>query len=280
MTAPQRASTAGDSSAHDRPVDAVAALLARQAETRGASVAVRFKERGLVQTRTWRELAGAYPAQRAVAATGHVLGLRWLWGALQESAESLTDASPHEPAQDQVERPLVLWIEPTLERGSARDRLLGQWLQSDAVLAVGEALDTAELDRRELAPSVLLAAASWYDRLANDVLARAGQASRARQRLIVWALEVGAAQDAPPSRRALARLLVLRPLADQLGLARTELAWVGGLPSERTRALFDALAISLRSLEQTEPSALAASDAPGAGVERARLFGESAGVHA
>ena len=229
--------------------DSLSSLLARQARERGERSAVRYKQRGLYRTHSWRALAGDLDAliarERSTEPEGHALGLGWVLRALASALreDAYAGASPaHAAAANEV-----LWLEPGTEPSAA----LSHWLSTGSLLGIGEAVDTALTDRRELAPTLLFADEGWYDALADEVQARARQGSRLRRRLIAWALRVGAA--GPGSRvqaclRSLARLLVLRPLADQLGLARTKLALSTGEPGAPARALFAALSVPLNTL--------------------------------
>lgn len=238
-------------SAPQTSTDALPTLLARHAQQRGSAVAVQYKVRGLVQTCTWHSLLRALEDARARSAADehapHALGLTWLLHALLLHAPSELTAS-HSAAHAGGSPPSlrtddVLWLDPQLDRASA----LSLWLHSGAVLAIGEAVDTAEVDRRELAPTVLLAEARWYDELADDVRTRAARARGPRKALLRWAFATAA--DSPRARAPshwLARGIVLRPLADQLGLARTHLALSAGQPSELAQSLLAALGVPLR----------------------------------
>ena len=226
--------------------DALPTLLAWQAAQRGSDVAVRYKAHGLCQTSTWRSLERAFDDARVSPAgeqpSTHALGLAWLVRSLAKVvAEPEVSASARQ-LQTSWTAHDVLWLDPQLDLAGA----LRSWLQSGAVLAVGEAIDTVEVDRRALAPTVLLAEARWYDQLTADVRARAARARGARALLLRWAL--GPALDAAqtsPSPRWLARRLVLRPVLDQLGLTCTRLALSLGQPGEHAQALFAALQVPL-----------------------------------
>jgi long-subunit acyl-CoA synthetase (AMP-forming) len=221
-------------------LDTGPALLAQQARERPDAVALRFKQRGLYQTRSWRALLDeALPA----APAAHALGLSWLLHAVHTcSAEAAR--WPVEPAD-------VMWIEPALGPQG-----LAGWLRAGALLGVGEALDTWEHDLRELAPTVLIASAAWYDSLASEVLARAGRGSPLRRALLHRALA------APASW--LAQRLVLRPLRDQLGLARTRLLLVPTQLAAPTLRFFEALELPVRALEPEGALPLRADAEPAA----------------
>lgn len=182
---------------------------------RGDAPAVRFKQHGRLHTQSWSSLVEGAPQR------GHTLGLNWVQGLL--SSAQRTEAP--------WRREDVVWIEPALlER---EPRLVGMWLQSGAVLAVDETRDGD--DRRELAPTVVIASAAYYAKLQRETEARLQRS--VLHSLARWAF-------ARP-RHPVSRALILRPIADQLGLARvrslltvepTSLAWFEALRLERAEA--------------------------------------------
>ncbi|MET0286515.1 MAG: hypothetical protein ABW352_18680, partial [Polyangiales bacterium] len=115
---------------------------------------MRCKERGLLRTVRWSALTPREPTR-----SKHALGLPWIEGLLR-------DLEPALPAAWRSDD--VLWIEPEL---AERDRrVLEMWLASGALLGVDETREGD--DRRELAPTVVVASAAYYERLARDVQRR------------------------------------------------------------------------------------------------------------
>jgi hypothetical protein len=250
--------------------DWLSSLLARHARDRGDAVAVRYKQRGLYRTHSWRALAHdlelLVARERGTAPEGHALGLRWVLATLASALGDSTTVSASPLCVATVDD--RLWLEP----GTDPAATLLHWLVSGSVLGIGEAVGTALTDRRELAPTLLFADDSWYDALSDEVHARARQGSRARRAVVEWALRVGTCSR-PGSRvhaglRFLAGLLVLRPLADQLGLARTRLALTTGEPGASARALFAALGVPVsKAGSEVTPRVSKADDAPEPGAD-------------
>jgi hypothetical protein len=179
-----------------------------------SSASIRYKERGVIHTVAW-------PAGERGARGTHALGLAWV--------RSLATASGAQVAWSADD---VLWLEPELAEQDPS--WVGAWLESGAVLAVGEARDSSEADRRELAPTVLVARGSWYDALTAETLARVQRTDRATRTLLKWALARGK------------RGLLLRAIADQLGLARVRRALCVGGPRPEARAFFSSLGIEIK----------------------------------
>ncbi|MDB4987370.1 MAG: long-chain-fatty-acid--CoA ligase-related protein [Myxococcaceae bacterium] len=226
--------------------DSLAPLLAGQLALRGNAVAVLFKACGLYCTETWRGLSRAVHAAKS-SDSAQPSSFRWL-------IEALAEAALGEQAQSTHVAPLslcdddLLWLEPSLNQ-AARAQLLRAWLGSASRLGLGESADTTDADRRELTPTVVVADASWYEALVEGVLARAAGASRARRALIDWALDVSSPGRPRGPKRALAKLLVLRPLRHQLGLSRVRLLLVSGQLRGNARAVLESLDLTLRALE-------------------------------
>ena len=126
-------------------------------------------------------------------------------------------------------------------RRRRRPWLLARWLASGAPLALPEPDGDAERDRREVAPTTLVASAAWLDRLWLETEARLPAPGTLARRLVDRALEraLAAGVEAP-----LARLIVLGPLARGLGLDRVRSAVVVGEPlAPAARRLLAALGV-------------------------------------
>jgi long-subunit acyl-CoA synthetase (AMP-forming) len=133
----------------------------------------------------------------------------------------------------------ALLIDPLSTRSGAA--VLAHWLLSGFCLSCPETDGSAEEDRREVAPTYLMASTAWYTRLRHDTEARLPPPRSWRRRLIATALGRSARADAPPSSAArtgilgrqldhLASALVARPLSRALGLGRTRVAVAVGEP--------------------------------------------------
>jgi hypothetical protein len=132
----------------------------------------------------------------------------------------------------------ALSVQPLSSRAGAL--ALAEWQLSGLCLSCAEADGSPEHDRREVAPTVLIASTGWYARLWQDVDRRLPPPGSWRRRLVGAALDRSArasaaaqpaAVPAPfasrPLGRPLARVadtLVARPLSRALGLGRTRLA--------------------------------------------------------
>jgi len=119
--------------------------------------------------------------------------------------------------------------------------ILARWLASGALLALPEPNGDAERDRRDVAPTTLVASTAWLDRLWLDTEARLPPIGTLARRLVNRALAIGI--EAP-----LARLSVLGPLARGLGLDRVRsTVVVGGTLAPAAWRLLAALGVLPRS---------------------------------
>jgi long-subunit acyl-CoA synthetase (AMP-forming) len=133
----------------------------------------------------------------------------------------------------------ALLVDPLWSRSGVA--ALAHWLLSGSCLSCPETDGSAEEDRREVAPTYLLASRDWYTRLRHDTETRLPPPRSWRRRLIATALGRSARAAAPPSSAArtgilgrqldhLASVLVARPLARALGLGRARVAVAVGEP--------------------------------------------------
>lgn len=100
-------------------------------------------------------------------------------------------------------RDAVLWCEEGTEWREGLSHLLSRWLEQGEALAFPESNESAARDRRDIAPTALLASAPRLHSLAADIEARLAPAGSWRRRLCDWTLS-----DArtPPRRWLKARV--------------------------------------------------------------------------
>jgi long-subunit acyl-CoA synthetase (AMP-forming) len=143
---------------------------------------------------------------------------------------------------------------------------VGAWLVAGFRLNLPEGDATQEVDRREVAPMVVVGTARTYAQLRQRVLEGLPPPKTPSRRLADWAL-----RPDPPNagilERAAGNLLVRRPLREVLGLSRVELSLVAdAFPEEAVVAFFARLGLHLRALVQADEE-LAVSPSAGT-VER------------
>jgi hypothetical protein len=121
--------------------------------------------------------------------------------------------------------------------------VLALWLLVGFRVHYAEHAITADLDRRELGPSLLLAADVAYARLHARVLAQLPEAGTLHRALVNWAL----AGRRSAASNYVGEWLVRRPLRAVLGLAHVRAAWVIGsqLPAE-SAAFFSRIGLPLQ----------------------------------
>ncbi len=128
---------------------------------------------------------------------------------------------------------------------------------------------TARSDMREIGPAFLVSPPRIWETMVSDVQVMAEDTTRLKRRVYRWAMRRGAAAaearfggPAPgPVGRAghlLAEWTVLRPIRDQLGLARVRRAYTGGAAlGPDVFRFFHALGVNLKQLYgQTEVSGI------------------------
>lgn len=134
--------------------------------------------------------------------------------------------------------------------------LVAAWLLGGFCFNIAESPESRDRDRREIAPTLVLGSAQTYVRLRERIVARLPRPSEGwRGRLARRALSGGGAGW-------LARLLILRPLRDAVGLGRVRTAIiVGGAPQEDLRAFYRALGVTLQPWPAADvPAAVEAPD--------------------
>jgi long-chain acyl-CoA synthetase len=205
-----------------------------------------FLDRGLQHDRAnpgdWDSgVAGIDPSQQAVILneTGTSLKAmthREVLGVLTAAATTL---DPH-PGDERL---------AVLPMSSFTERVLGFYLslQCRVISNYQENPDTTVENLQELQPAILGADASIWQLLYQRVTRAADNATRLQRALYRWGLRAGCSAGAAAW---LARLLVLRFVRRDSGLARLRLAYVDGAPlSTEAECWAGALGISIRRMD-------------------------------
>jgi len=138
-------------------------------------------------------------------------------------------------------------IPPSLTPDIAR-AFVGAWLVAGFSLNLPESAATQEVDRREVAPTVVVGTAGTYAQLRQRVLDGLPPPTTLSRRLADWALRPDSL-DAGVLDRAAGELLVRRPLRRVIGLSRVERALVAdAVPEKAVAAFFAGLGVRLRPL--------------------------------
>lgn len=123
--------------------------------------------------------------------------------------------------------------------------LLSPWLLAGFTLNFPENLVTRDTDRRELGPTLVAGTAATYQRLYALTQSRWPLAGSIQYALVKWALDKY--QRQVPVLQTIADWLVIRPLKDVLGLARTRVPLLVGEPlSAEAAQFFAAIGIRVR----------------------------------
>lgn len=152
-------------------------------------------------------------------------------------------------ARDEVLGDSTLWFLPHVHL------ILAQWLTAGFRLSLPEQENTLEIDRRELAPTVMYARSRYYDQMITETAQRAGAPDSRRRRWIasrIPALNEAAVQSSRPHRNGLFdSLLLVGPLRRVLGLARVRLAVASDVElSARAQRFLDTLRVPVASLSE------------------------------
>jgi long-chain acyl-CoA synthetase len=128
-----------------------------------------------------------------------------------------------------------------------------------------ESADTQRGDLREIGPSLLFSPPRIWESMLSQIQVRVGEAGWLKRSVFSWAYRIGERVNArrvagrrvgPPLRvlRLLAEWLALRPVRDQLGLARSRRCYTGGAPlGPDLFAFFHAIGVNLKQIYgQTE----------------------------
>ena len=185
--------------------------------------------------------------------TGQPKGVIITYGALLDGAERIRQSFALRPGMDYLSYISLSWL---------TEQWIGVGLGLMVPLCVNfaERPDQVQEAIRELAVEMLVFGPRQWESLAAKVHARMLDTSPRRQRLVDWGLSVGRAVNVarlegrtppllPRLLYALADLLVLRPLRDQLGLVRTGVALSGGsATAPDVFRLFASMGVALRNI--------------------------------
>jgi len=144
-------------------------------------------------------------------------------------------------------------------------------LQAAFTLNFPESPATVRSDLREIGPHLLLSGPGIWESMLGEAQARAGDAGWLKRKAFGWgigvgkravAARIGDSTAAGPRRPALAlaRLVALRPVREQLGLTRIRRAYSGGAPlGAEVVEFFRAIGVNLKQFYgQTESCGIAA----------------------
>jgi long-chain acyl-CoA synthetase len=172
--------------------------------------------------------------------------------------QSLMSLDPIEPDDEFLSFLPLAWIGEQMLAIAAS-------LQVGFALNFPESAETARADLREIGPRVMFSPPRIWESMLSQVQVRVGEAGWLKRRAFEWGLEVGkrAARERIRSgqlsrlvrlQHALAELVALRPVRDQLGLTRLRRAYTGGAPlGPDVFEFFHAIGVNLKQIYgQTE----------------------------
>ncbi len=126
---------------------------------------------------------------------------------------------------------------------------VGAWLRAGFCLSFPERSSTRDVDRPEIAPSLVVGTATSFARLQERVIENLPKAGSLQRRLVDWALAPSTQGLDEGLRATVGRALVRRPLRKVIGLSRVKLAFIDGTgPEDRVSAFFARLGVELRPL--------------------------------
>jgi long-subunit acyl-CoA synthetase (AMP-forming) len=126
---------------------------------------------------------------------------------------------------------------------------VGAWLSAGFCLSFPEKASTRDVDRHELAPSLVVGTAESYDRLRERVVENLPEPGSLLRSLVDWALGPSTHGLDEALRATVGHVLVRRPLREIIGFSRVKLALIDGHdPAERALAFFSRLGLELRPL--------------------------------
>ncbi|OQW69839.1 MAG: long-chain fatty acid--CoA ligase [Proteobacteria bacterium ST_bin12] len=114
--------------------------------------------------------------------------------------------------------------------------LLSPWLLAGFKLNFPENIDTRDIDRRELGPTLVAGTSATYQRLHALVESRLPLANTLHRRLFDWSISTSKIDFS--LRRLVAYWLVVRPLRDVIGFSRTRVPLLVGERLPAKSALF------------------------------------------
>jgi len=113
--------------------------------------------------------------------------------------------------------------------------------QAGFTISFPEEAETVQSDMREIGPNVMFAPPRIWESMLSTVQVRIGEAGWLKKHVFSWGFDVGEeaadllvrGEQLPPGLRyrlAIADVVALRPVRDQLGLTRIKRAYTGGAP--------------------------------------------------
>ncbi|ASF46604.1 AMP-binding protein [Methylovulum psychrotolerans] len=124
--------------------------------------------------------------------------------------------------------------------------LLAPWLLAGFTLNFPENINTRDIDRRELGPTLVAGTSQTYQRLEALIYARLPLPGTVRRAFLDWSLTAPA--QTKPWYKLFAYWLTIRPLRDVIGFSRTRVPLlVGEVLPEPSAAFFAALGIRVRN---------------------------------
>jgi len=163
--------------------------------------------------------------------------------------------------------------------------LLAPWLLAGFKLNFPESIETRDIDRRELGPTLVAGTRQTYQRLEALIESRLPLPGGIVRALFDWSL------SSPPSswwiRKLIAYWLIIRPLRDVIGFSRTRIPLLVGesLPEKSSR-FFASLGIEIRNWpditgwEQVNADASTGRSVRGTGNNVQHYLGNAVGVSA
>jgi long-chain acyl-CoA synthetase len=178
-------------------------------------------------------------------------------------AEHLTEIDPIRPGYRYVSFLPLAWIGEQM-------LAVACGLRSAMTLSFPEETATQRADLREIGPDVMFSPPRIWESMLSEVQVRIDEAGWLKRRVFAWAYRVGdrtAARRGPRTGavRLAADLVGLRPVRDQLGLARVRRCYTGGAPlSPDVFRFFHAIGVNLKQIYgQTEICGIAVAHRDG-----------------
>jgi long-chain acyl-CoA synthetase len=178
-------------------------------------------------------------------------------------AEHLTEIDPIRPGYRYVSFLPLAWIGEQM-------LAVACGLCSGLTLSFPEDADTQRADLREIGPDLMFSPPRIWESMLSEVQVRIDEAGWLKRRVFAWAYRVGDRAAARPGRRTsavrwAADLVGLRPVRDQLGLARVRRCYTGGAPlSPDVFRFFHAIGVNLKQIYgQTEICGIAVAHRDG-----------------
>jgi long-chain acyl-CoA synthetase len=179
-------------------------------------------------------------------------------------AGHLTEIDPIQPGYRYVSFLPLAWIGEQM-------LAVACGLHSGMTLSFPEEAATQRADLREIGPDVMFSPPRIWESMLSDLQVRIDEAGWLKRRVFAWAYRVGDRAAARPGRRTgaarwAADLVGLRPVRDQLGLARVRRCYTGGAPlSPDVFRFFHAIGVNLKQIYgQTEICGIAVAHRDGA----------------